>query len=65
MKVYFVQQKVMPLEVTIAEAEKQCILNVLSAAVYNKVHAAKILDISRPTLYAKIEEYNISINGDV
>jgi len=45
---------------TLAEIEKHHIRLVLNNLKWNKVEAAKVLDISRPTLNAKIEKYQIS-----
>ncbi|MEZ5286155.1 MAG: helix-turn-helix domain-containing protein [Vicinamibacterales bacterium] len=42
---------------TLAESERAHIIRVLEAAQWNKVEAARILDISRGTLYRKIDEY--------
>ena len=40
-------------------AEKEAIIKALKQANGNKVKAAQLLNISRPTLYTKIEEYQI------
>ncbi|MEO7156222.1 MAG: sigma-54 dependent transcriptional regulator, partial [Vicinamibacterales bacterium] len=42
---------------TLRDAERAHIIRVLEAAGWNKLEAAKILDISRGTLYRKIDEY--------
>ncbi|MEW5800849.1 MAG: sigma-54 dependent transcriptional regulator [bacterium] len=50
----------------IEKAEKDFIIQVLNTVNFNRTHAAKILGISRRTLYDKIEKYNlksISPNG--
>ncbi|MBW1824120.1 MAG: sigma-54-dependent Fis family transcriptional regulator, partial [Deltaproteobacteria bacterium] len=39
--------------------ERETILQVLKQVKGNKLKAAKLLKISRSTLYAKIEKYNI------
>ena len=44
---------------TLAEAERAHILRVLEAAHWNKKEAARLLEISRGTLYRKIVEYNL------
>ncbi|MGE5814865.1 MAG: sigma-54 interaction domain-containing protein [Acidobacteriota bacterium] len=44
---------------TLREAERTHIARVLEAVEWNKKRAAKILDISRGTLYRKILEYNL------
>lgn len=49
-----------PAMTTLAEIEKHHIRQVLNNLKWNKVEAAKVLDISRPTLNAKIEKYQIS-----
>lgn len=41
--------------------EKQLILNALKEADYNKSRAAKLLNITRKTLYNKIEQYQIEL----
>ncbi|MBT0606889.1 sigma-54-dependent transcriptional regulator [Aequorivita echinoideorum] len=41
--------------------EKQLILNALKEADYNKSKAAKLLNITRKTLYNKLELYNIEL----
>lgn len=40
-------------------AEKEAIIKALKQAQGNKVKAAQLLNISRPTLYTKIEEYQL------
>ena len=42
---------------SIYEFEKMTIIKCLEAVNYNKSKAAKILGISRPTLYEKLEKY--------
>lgn len=44
-----------------ANNEKQLILSALEAAKYNKSKAAKMLNITRKTLYNKIEYYNLKV----
>lgn len=41
--------------------EKQLILNALKEADFNKTKAAKLLNITRKTLYNKLEHYNIDL----
>ena len=45
---------------TIAELEKYHIKRILDEVKWNKLEASHILDITRPTLNAKIEKYNLS-----
>lgn len=47
------------LKQAVDEVEKSTILNCLKAVNYNKLKAAKILGISRTSLYEKIEKYKI------
>ncbi len=44
---------------SLREAEKGHVLRVLEAVGWNKKEAARVLDISRGTLYRKIEEYEL------
>jgi DNA-binding NtrC family response regulator len=44
---------------TLAEAERAHIVRVLEATAWNKKEAARLLDISRGTLYRKIVEYSL------
>src|SRR5881398_2662592 len=44
---------------TLADAERAHIVRVLEAAHWNKKEAARVLDISRGTLYRKIVEYQL------
>ena len=44
---------------TLRDAERAHIIRVLEATEWNKLEAAKVLDISRGTLYRKIEEYGL------
>ena len=48
---------------TLRDAERAHIIRVLEAAEWNKLEAAKLLDISRGTLYRKIEEYGLEPAG--
>jgi transcriptional regulator of acetoin/glycerol metabolism len=43
----------------LAEAERAHIVRVLEAVQWNKKEAARVLDISRGTLYRKIVEYSL------
>lgn len=45
---------------TLAEVERRHILSVLEGADGNKTRAAKLLGVSRMTLYRKIEEYGLT-----
>ena len=47
-----------------AEAEKQVILQTLSAQNGNKSRAAEVLDIGRKTLHRKLAEYGIESKSD-
>jgi DNA-binding NtrC family response regulator len=44
---------------SLRDAERAHIIRVLEATTWNKLEAAKVLDISRGTLYRKIEEYGL------
>ena len=44
---------------SLAEAERAHIMRVLEAVQWNKKETARVLDISRGTLYRKIEEYQL------
>jgi DNA-binding NtrC family response regulator len=44
---------------SLRDAERAHIIRVLEATEWNKLEAAKMLDISRGTLYRKIEEYGL------
>jgi DNA-binding NtrC family response regulator len=44
---------------TLRDAERSHVLRVLEAVGWNKKEAARVLDISRGTLYRKIVEYNL------
>ncbi|MDN3722831.1 sigma-54 dependent transcriptional regulator [Aequorivita sp. SDUM287046] len=70
----FIPLEVIPREVILSENskrsqmdfsresnEKQLILNALKAADFNKTKAAKLLNITRKTLYNKIEQYQIEL----
>ena len=41
------------------DAERAHIIRVLEATEWNKLEAAKVLEISRGTLYRKIDEYGL------
>jgi transcriptional regulator of acetoin/glycerol metabolism len=45
---------------TLADAERAHIIHVLEAVDWNKKEAARVLDISRGTLYRKITEYGLT-----
>lgn len=44
---------------TLRDSERAHVIRVLEATEWNKLEAAKVLDISRGTLYRKIEEYGL------
>jgi transcriptional regulator of acetoin/glycerol metabolism len=44
---------------SLADAERAHIVRVLEAVHWNKKEAARVLDISRGTLYRKIVEYSL------
>ena len=44
---------------SLRDAERAHIVRVLEAVDWNKLEAAKVLDISRGTLYRKIVEYGL------
>jgi transcriptional regulator of acetoin/glycerol metabolism len=44
---------------TLAENERAHVLHVLESVEWNKKEAARVLEISRGTLYRKIVEYNL------
>ena len=44
---------------TLADAERAHIIRVLEAVGWNKKEAARVLDISRGTLYRKIVDYGL------
>jgi DNA-binding NtrC family response regulator len=48
---------------TLAEAEQAHVLRVLESVAWNKKEAARVLDISRGTLYRKILEYGLEPTG--
>jgi DNA-binding NtrC family response regulator len=48
---------------SLRDAERAHIIRVLEAVEWNKLEAAKVLDISRGTLYRKIEEYGLEPAG--
>jgi DNA-binding NtrC family response regulator len=48
---------------SLRDAERAHVIRVLEAVDWNKLEAAKVLDISRGTLYRKIEEYGLEPAG--
>ena len=50
---------------TLREAERAHIARALAAAAWNKKEAARMLEISRGTLYRKILEYGLEQNPKV
>lgn len=55
------EKKAAPKDFSKNSNEKQLILNALKEADYNKSRAAKLLNITRKTLYNKIEQYQIEL----
>jgi DNA-binding NtrC family response regulator len=49
---------------TLRDAERAHVLRVLETVHWNKLEAARVLEISRGTLYRKIEEYGLEPAGD-
>ncbi|HKL84802.1 MAG TPA: sigma-54 dependent transcriptional regulator [Treponemataceae bacterium] len=54
-----------PLGVTMAEAEKQVILQTLNTQNGNKTKTAEVLGIGRKTLHRKLDEYGVSAEIDL
>jgi DNA-binding NtrC family response regulator len=50
-----------PAASSLGEAEEEVLKRVLSSTGGNLTQAARLLKISRPTLRAKIQKYNLSI----
>jgi DNA-binding NtrC family response regulator len=50
---------------SLADAERAHIIRVLEAVEWNKKEAARVLDISRGTLYRKIVEYHLEPEGRI
>lgn len=50
---------------SLAKAEEELIARVLRETNFQKTKAAKLLGISRATLYAKVKQHNIDTDGDV
>jgi DNA-binding NtrC family response regulator len=48
---------------SLRDAERAHVIRVLEAVEWNKLEAAKVLDISRGTLYRKIDEYGLEQPG--
>jgi transcriptional regulator of acetoin/glycerol metabolism len=48
---------------SLRDSERAHIIRVLEATEWNKLEAAKVLDISRGTLYRKIEEFGLEPTG--
>ncbi|MBW4828382.1 MAG: sigma 54-interacting transcriptional regulator [Clostridiaceae bacterium] len=55
------KKKVKSLKLTLEEVERQAIIDSLIFSNGNKTKAANILDISRTSLYEKIDKYNIEL----
>ncbi|AYN06101.1 sigma-54 dependent transcriptional regulator [Flavobacterium sp. 140616W15] len=56
---FFQIQKQVPNDFSLSENEKEAIIHALSKAKNNKSEAAKMLKITRKTLYNKLKQYNI------
>jgi transcriptional regulator of acetoin/glycerol metabolism len=50
---------VVPLDITLRAAEKRALAQALDATKGNRSQAAKLLGISRSTLYTKLEEHGL------
>lgn len=55
------KKKIRTLKLTLEEVERQAIIDSLIFSNGNKTKAASILDISRTSLYEKIDKYNIEL----
>lgn len=53
--------KTIPLQETVEKAEREAILNALLACGGNRTRTCEVLNISRSTLYERINKYDISI----
>ena len=60
-EVLFSKPKTKPVDFSTESNEKQLILNALKEAEFNKTKAAKLLKITRKTLYNKLDYYNIEL----
>ncbi|OEK08755.1 sigma-54-dependent Fis family transcriptional regulator [Flavivirga aquatica] len=58
--VYIKEKHMLSNKFSTKENEKELIINALQEVSNNKTQAAKLLDITRKTLYNKIKEYNIN-----
>jgi two-component system response regulator HydG len=56
---FFQTQKQVPNDFSLSENEKEAIIHALSKAKNNKSEAAKMLKITRKTLYNKLKQYDI------
>ena len=52
-----------PVEYALAKNERELILSVMEKCNWNKREAARLLEISRGTLYSKLKKYNIRQQG--
>ena len=53
-----------PLKESLAEPEKQLILQALEALNWNRQETARVLDINRTTLYKKMKKYHLLTEDD-
>jgi two-component system response regulator HydG len=53
-----------PLKESLAEPEKQLILQALEALNWNRQETARVLDINRTTLYKKMKKYHLLTEED-
>ena len=53
-----------PLKESLAEPEKQLILQALEALSWNRQETARVLDINRTTLYKKMKKYQLLTEED-
>lgn len=60
----FTAPSIKPLKESLAEPEKQLILQALEALNWNRQETAKVLDINRTTLYKKMKKYNLLTEED-
>jgi two-component system response regulator HydG len=56
----FFQKRIKSTDFSLSENEKEAIINALTRTKNNKSEAAKLLGITRKTLYNKLKQYDIS-----